>query len=43
MQHLLGLDKSELAIRWLLGQAMHPITPAQSRTQAEAITGIANL
>ena len=43
MSHLLGNEKGELAIRWLIGQAMHPITPAQSRAQAEAITAIANL
>jgi hypothetical protein len=43
MAHLLGKEKSELATRWLIGQALHPITPAQSRAQAEAITGIANL
>ena len=43
MGHLLGKEKSELATRWLIGQALHPITPAQSRAQAEAITAIANL
>jgi hypothetical protein len=43
MAHLLGKEKSELATRWLIGQALHPITPAQSRAQAEAITAIANL
>jgi hypothetical protein len=43
MGHLLGREKSELAVRWLIGQALHPITPAQSRAQAEAITAIANL
>ena len=43
MTHLLGSEKSELATRWLIGQALHPITPAQSRAQAEAITAIANL
>jgi AcrR family transcriptional regulator len=43
MTHLLGSGKSELATRWLIGQALHPITPAQSRAQAEAITTIANL
>ena len=43
MAHLLGKEKSELATRWLIGQALHPITPAQSRAQAEAITKIANL
>jgi hypothetical protein len=43
MGHLLGSAKGELATRWLIGQALHPITPAQSRAQAEAITFIANL
>ena len=43
MGHLLGSEKGELATRWLIGQALHPITPAQSRAQAEAITAIANL
>lgn len=43
MGHLLGSHKGELATRWLIGQALHPITPAQSRAQAEAITSIANL
>jgi hypothetical protein len=43
MGHLLGKEKSELATRWLIGQALHPIKPAQSRAQAEAITAIANL
>jgi hypothetical protein len=43
MGHLLGSEKGELATRWLIGQALHPITPAQSRVQAEAITSIANL
>ncbi len=43
MAHLLGSEKSELAIRWLIGQALHPINARQSRLQAEAITGIANL
>jgi AcrR family transcriptional regulator len=43
MGHLLGSQKGELATRWLIGQALHPITPAQSRAQAEAITSIANL
>jgi hypothetical protein len=41
--HLLGTEKSQLATRWLIGQALHPITPAQSRAQAEAITSIANI
>ena len=43
MGHLLGQEKGELAIRWLIGQALHPITSTQSRTQAEAITSIAHL
>ena len=43
MGHMLGNEKGELATRWLIGQALHPISPAQSRTQAEAITSIANL
>ena len=43
LNHLLGEGKSALALRWLLGQALHPINPQQSRAQAEAITGIANL
>lgn len=43
MAHLLGNEKSELATRWLIGQALHPISSAQSRAQAEAITAIANL
>ena len=43
MAHLLGTEKSELATRWLIGQALHPISSAQSRAQAEAITSIANL
>lgn len=33
----------ELAIRWLLGQALHPLNPQQSRAQAEAITGFAHI
>ena len=43
MSHLLGSEKSEFAIRWLLGQVLHPINPVQSRTQAESITGFENL
>lgn len=43
LTHLLGEGKSNLALRWLLGQALHPLTPEQSRTQAKGITGIANL
>ena len=43
MGHLLGQEKGELATRWLIGQALHPITSTQSRTQAEAIISIAHL
>lgn len=43
MNHLLGDAKGALALRWLLGQALYPLTAVQSRSQAEAITGIANL
>ncbi len=43
MAHLLGSEKGELATRWLIGQALHPISSARSRAQAEAITGFANL
>jgi hypothetical protein len=43
LNHLLGDGKSSLALRWLLGQGLHPINAQQSRAQAEAITGIANL
>jgi AcrR family transcriptional regulator len=43
MDHLLGVNKSQLAVRWLLGQALAPLTPAQSRAQAETIIGNANL
>jgi AcrR family transcriptional regulator len=43
MNHLLINEKSELATRWLLGQALHPINAAQSRAQAEIIMGHANL
>ena len=43
MDHLLGTEKSQLATRWLIGQALHPITPAQSRAQAKVITSIANI
>jgi len=35
--------KAQLVVRWLLGQAMHPLTPEQSKTQAKGIVGIANL
>ena len=34
---------SELTVRWLIGQALHPLTPTQSRQQAEAIIKSANL
>jgi AcrR family transcriptional regulator len=43
LSNLLGVEKSELAIRWLIGQVLHPITPAQSRSQAESIVGFENL
>jgi AcrR family transcriptional regulator len=43
MGHLLGQEKGELATRWLIGQALHPISSTQSRAQAEAITSIAHL
>ena len=34
---------SELTVRWLIGQALYPLTPTQSRQQAEAIIKSANL
>jgi AcrR family transcriptional regulator len=34
---------AELTIRWLIGQALYPLTPIQSRQQAEAIINSANL
>jgi len=34
---------SELTVRWLIGQALHPLSPTQSRQQAEAIIKSANL
>lgn len=44
MSHILtDAHISELAIRWLIGQALHPLTPQQSRIQAEAITGFAHI
>ena len=43
LSNLLGVEKSELAIRWLIGQVLHPINPAQSRSQAESIAGFENL
>lgn len=44
MSHIVPNHVScELAIRWLIGQALYPLTPVQSRQQAEALTGFANL
>ena len=43
MNHLLGPGKGSLALRWLLGQALLPLTAEQSRSQAKGITDIANL
>ena len=43
LTHLLGEAKSALALVWLLGQALYPINEQQSRSQAEVITGFANL
>ena len=43
LNHLLGEGKGALALRWLLGQALHPLTPEQSRSQAQGIAGVANL
>ena len=43
LNHLLGEAKGAFALRWLLGQALHPLTAEQSRSQAEAITAVANL
>jgi hypothetical protein len=43
LNHLLGEGKGALALRWLLGQALHPLTPEQSRSQAQGIVGVANL
>ena len=34
---------SELTVRWLIGQALYPLTPSQSRQQAEVIIKSANL
>jgi AcrR family transcriptional regulator len=34
---------AELTLRWLIGQALHPLTPTQSRQQAEAIINSAHL
>ena len=42
--HIVGDEnKSALAVRWLLGQVLVPLTPDQSRSQAQGITAIANL
>jgi hypothetical protein len=44
LTHLLSDEKkAELVIRWLLGQALHPLSPEQSRLQAQGISSIANL
>jgi hypothetical protein len=44
VRHIVGDDnKSALVVRWLLGQTLSPLTPEQSRVQAQGITGIANL
>lgn len=44
ISHLLPQSpNSQLAIRWLIGQALFPITAEQSRKQAELITGFANI
>ena len=44
INHIVGdKDKSALAVRWLLGQVLVPLTPDQSRSQAQGITAIANL
>jgi AcrR family transcriptional regulator len=34
---------AELTLRWLIGQALYPLNPTQSRQQAEAIINSANL
>ncbi len=36
-------NTASLAIRWLIGQALAPLTPTQSRLQAEALTTRANI
>jgi AcrR family transcriptional regulator len=42
--HVVGDEKKgALVVRWLLGQTLSPLTPEQSRSQAQGITGIANL
>lgn len=43
LSHLLGDEKGALALRWLIGQALHPLTPEQSRLQAQTISDHANL
>lgn len=43
LTHLLGEAKASHALVWLLGQALLPINAQQSRTQAEVISGVANL
>ncbi|MFM1844341.1 MAG: hypothetical protein RLZ78_421, partial [Actinomycetota bacterium] len=44
LTHLLSDEKkAELVIRWLLGQALYPLSPEQSRLQAQGIYSIANL
>jgi len=44
ISHIVGdQNKSELVVRWLLGQALSPLSPDQSRFQAQGIAGIANL
>ena len=44
ISHLVSNEmKSELVVRWLIGQALHPLTPEQSRVQAKSISDIANL
>jgi hypothetical protein len=44
ISHIVGDEnKSALVVRWLLGQALSPLSPDQSRSQAQGISGIANL
>jgi len=44
MEHIVNNPiVSELCIRWLIGQVLHPLSAVQSREQAEVITGFANL
>ena len=41
--HIVGDEnKSALVVRWLLGQVLSPLTPDQSRAQAQGIAGVAN-